>query len=882
MPPSAIGPYQIVRELGRGGMGEVHLARDPRLDRLVALKALPPNFAADPDRLARFQREAKVLAALNHPSIGAIYGIEEAAGAAYLVLEYVEGETLEARLSRGPLPPHEALALALQAAAALESAHEKGIIHRDLKPANLMVTEEGVLKVLDFGLARGGDLANASSVAAGDAPTIPVGHSPTMPGAIMGSAGYMSPEQARGKPIDKRSDIFSFGCVIFEMLTGTRPFVGETVTDVLAATLHREVALDQLPPPTPGRVRTLLREMLAKDPKQRVRDMGDVRLALEHAGETEASVLPAAARWSRAAWSAAGALALVCGLLGYLILTRPAALSSTPREGILRTAINNLPGRLIDVGSGPVMLSPDGRTLAFVAGPPGETMLFVRPLDSLATQPLRGTEGAEFPFWSPDSRQIGFFAREKLRRIPATGGEVIPLADAESGRGGAWSTKGLIVYAPRPFGPLMRINAAGGTATAVTEVSAPRQTHRLPCFLPDGDHLIYTRGLTGFTETDGEIMLHDLSTNTAVRLLKAGSQGVYSNGSLLYLSGGSLLAQHLDVAGARLTGESTVVAEGVATSTTRLLGAFSVSSSGAILYQPAGPLRRLEWFDMAGGSGGPFGEPADFRSLDLAPTNLQVVAIVRREDGKYDIWVCDAVRGTRARVVEHVAAQDEGSRWNPAADQVSYWDRSGKGHVLDLESHRDVAFGDGWVNEWSRDGKQIILCAQDPATGMDLFLIKADALAPLPPPGVVAAPPRAFLNGPDDESHGVFSPDGKWVAYSAYPQGREELMAVRVTGGQSQQITSTGVGKFWTWLDDGTLAYSEPSGSRLMGVDANFSEGIRLLPPRRLFARSELPSDVFALTRDGKRMLAAVPVGSEKGDSLVLVQNALPAPNPQR
>jgi serine/threonine protein kinase len=860
-----LGAYEIDSALGAGGMGEVWRAKDTRLDRTVAIKALPGHLATDADRLGRFEREAKVLATLNHSNIGAIYGLEEVDGHRYLVLEYVEGETLAERLKGGAIALDEALPIARQIAEALETAHEKGIIHRDLKPGNVMINPEGVVKVLDFGLARTAD-ATASSTnvsARADSPTVtsPVIHSPTIPGVIMGTAGYMSPEQARGKPVDKRSDIFSFGCVFYELLTGSQPFAGETVTDSIGAILHREPDWTLLPAATPPRIRELLASCVVKDRKNRLHDIGDARLAMENARHSATDTparIPPAQRW--APW---GVAAVICTLtaIAAWIVSRPR--ESTPMP-VVRSSIEISPGSLHEEGSGPVALSPDGRTLAFVAGPPGEShRIWIRPLDSISTQPLEGTDDAVFPFWSPDGKNLGFFSKGKLRRIPATGGTVTTLADVDVPRGGTWGIDGSIVYAPKPRGPLMRVAAAGGTPKEITQLDNEQRTHRLPCFLPDGKHLLYTSGGLTLDKGDCKIMLLDLDSGKSTPLLKEMSLGLYAApGYVIFVRGTNLMAQPFDASKASLTAEAVVLAENLSFNINRYTSAISVSNNGSLVYLPARALSTLEWFDMDGRSQGKAGEPGNFFEIHLAPDGQRAAAIIRSEDGKYDIWMCDVVRGTRARAVEDVS--NTNIAWSPTGDQFAYSDRDVRCHVRDAnDAAKDVILTDGIVSDWSRDGKTISVSRQDAKTFMDIYLVDS-----------AGGTPRSFRRTNDMEMYGFFSPDSKWLAYASNQSGREELVVAPVSGsGSTHQVTSSGTGIYF-WLDDGSLVYVDATGTKLLSVSSKMTDAnIEFAQPKPMFGGMELPSREISVSRDGKRILAAVPVNKNRSQSLILVQN---------
>lgn len=880
MHPASIGPYQIQRELGRGGMGEVFLARDTRLDRSVAIKALPAHLAQDPDRLARFQREAKVLASLNHPNIAAIYGLEEAAGHQYLILEFVEGETLVDRLARGAIPIDEAIQLAKQIAEALEVAHEKGIVHRDLKPANVMATPEGAVKVLDFGLARTADAAlPAPGNVQPDSPTVPSPppvNSPTIPGAIMGTAGYMSPEQARGKPVDKRSDIFSFGCVLYEMLAGVGPFPGETVTDSLGAILHREPDWTRLPAATPPRIRELLASCLVKDRKDRLHDIADARLAIQHAGGTIAEPSRSTSKNTLPWMILAASFALLAAAVVWM--QRGGKPSAPSSASVVRSTIEITPGALIAGGDGPVALSPDGRTLAFVAGGPGETpRIWIRPLDSLSAQPLQGTENATYPFWSPDGRNLGYFSRGKLRRIPAAGGTPVALADVEEPRGGTWGTSGAIVFAPGPYNPLMSIPATGGTPVAITKLGNQhegKQTHRLPCFLPDGKHVLYTSSANMHSEESSTIKLLNLESGAdgkSVSLVNARSLALFAPPNyLLFVRNAALMAQRLDVAAEKVVGEPVVLAEHVSLNPDRFAAPLSVScgaepGGGLLVYRSSQSPAQLEWFDADGRSQGTVGEPAIFRNLDISRDGDRATAVIRRDDGQMDLWIVDTARGTRVLLVQHVSSNS--AYWCPAsvgARNITYWDTSDRSHLRETEGNMtDTVLTEGFVNDWSRDGKTLTIVRQTRETNTDIYLMDA-----------ATKQVRPYLVTTDWEEFGAFSPDGSWIAFISTRSGKMELFVAPITNSSAARpIAPFDRGGYLSWLDDGSILYSDPTGAKLFTVTTKINEGkIELGKPTPAFGGMGVP-DTFAVSRDGKRMLAAVPINKSSKESLVLIQN---------
>jgi len=745
MHPATIGPFKIERELGRGGMGEVYLARDSRLDRQVAIKALPAHLAQDPDRLARFQREAKVLASLNHPNVGAIYGLEEANGHQYLILEFVEGETLADRLAKGPIPVDEALPLAKQIAEALEVAHEKGVIHRDLKPGNVMVTLDGVVKVLDFGLARTEESPSSSITANGlaDSPTVTsparAVHSPTIPGAIMGTAGYMSPEQARGKPVDKRSDIFSFGCVLYEMLTGTMPFRGETVADSIGATLHKESDLNLLPSSTPRRVRDLLANCLAKDRKNRLHDIGDARLELERAIEEprDPAQGPAALRpW----WRSAGGFLASC-LFAFAAMAIALAViipvfftpSQDERDGALRPervvrATLTLPkGMTYRIGDRSVALSPDGSRVVAAAKPLDDSAavsLFLRDLSRLEFRPITGTADATYPFWSPDGESIAFFANNKLKRVDLADGIVRVLCDAPAGRGGSWSSKGSIVFAPSAVGGLSIVSDAGGSPTPITTPKSPDESHRLPQMLPDGQRFVFY--MLG-TEVPG-IYAFDPGTKDAKLVLPNESEAKFVEPAhLAFVRDNNLMIQPFDPQRLELSGVAQPIAASVHFSSQRQIVNMGISAHGALVYQPFVRARRsrLAWMSREGER-----SPIAIEPLNMAPGQTSATL---SPDG-------------RRAVVEIVSSQLKRSL-----------------AMLDLERGTVTPIGDPkWATVfrpiWSA-GTQSILCSASPGVGWSIMSM----------PLAGGGPPQVVWSEPGVEFHpGSLTPDGHTFLFSQW------------------------------------------------------------------------------------------------------------------
>ncbi|HEV2985842.1 MAG TPA: protein kinase, partial [Vicinamibacterales bacterium] len=668
-----LGSYDVVSLLGAGGMGEVYRARDIKLGRDVALKVLPASLAHDPQRLARFEREAHLLAALNHPHIAHIYGFEDSTGVPALVMELVDGDTLADRLARGPMSLDNALEIARQIAEALEAAHEQGIVHRDLKPANIKIRDDGTVKVLDFGLAKAFDHASGSSSAdATMSPTLSI-HA-TQAGIILGTAAYMSPEQARGKPVDRRADVWGFGCILFEMLSGRRAFPqGETVSDTLAKVLEREPDWQALPRATPLQIRLLLERCLRKDVRRRLHDIADARIEVEELGNAPISTLAPAAGQSGVQPSRRGQYGLV-GLVAVLLLTtavlalRP-MLTSTTASAPVRFDVFPPEGAAFVTGTGGV-LSPDGRKLAFVASSGNDRLIWVRPLDSSTAQSLPATDNAGGIFWSADSQYIGFFAQGQLRKVAAMGGppEVLcNLPDLPPGGGvGAWNADGVILVGPGPgFGgsgrPLLRVAAAGGEPTPASELDNSRKelTHSFPSFLPDGRHYLFlaasTQGAAAYVGTLDSKDRHVLRGIT--------SSVMYSpTGHVMFPRGGSLMAQPFDARRLTLSGDAFPVAE-LGGNLNFTVAPYSVSMSGALSYRAgprvAAPNSQLAWFARTGKQLAPVGPRGEYGTVQLSPDGKNIAF----ERGG-DIWVLDIQTGVTSRLTTD-PARDAYPVWSP-------------------------------------------------------------------------------------------------------------------------------------------------------------------------------------------------------------------------
>ncbi len=624
----------------------------------MAIKVLPEAFAADADRVARFQREARTLASLDHPNIAIIHGLEQAGDVHALVMELVPGDDLSQRIVRGAIPIDEALPIAKQIAEALEAAHERGIIHRDLKPANIKVRPDGTVKVLDFGLAKVMEPFGAPSDVS-QPPTMAI-PAMTQAGMILGTAAYMSPEQARGRAVDKRTDIWAFGCVLYEMLTGRAAFTGDTLSDTIAAILDREPNWKALPEHTPSSVRRLLRRCLEKDPKRRLPDIADARLEIDEAettpsdardaGPTVSSGIARVRTRERVGWIIAAAC--LTGLVATLAFNRagsgdrtPADIPSYSTSIVLPAGVSlwsgNPPGRFV--------LSPDGRRLAMVASDStGRSMLWVRPLDSRVAQALGGTEGATYPFWSADSRFIAFLAQNKLKKIGVAGGEVVTLCDASFGSSGAWNRDDVILFTPNGNSPLYRVSASGGTPTQVTtlETASGDVQHSFPFFLPDGRHFLYfVVGSQASRTVPRGVYVGALDSKAPGKLIEpGGSNAKYANGHLIFLRNGALLAQPFDVDRLELGGTPVSLVDHVqttGTSASDVAGAFTVSETGVLAYQTGSLVRsQLTWFDRAGTRLATLGDQADYVDVALSPDDTRVAVslmdLAARHSGSLD------------------------------------------------------------------------------------------------------------------------------------------------------------------------------------------------------------------------------------------------------
>jgi len=860
-----LGPYVIVAPLGAGGMGEVYRARDTRLGRDVAVKVLPDSFSKDPERLHRFEQEARATSALNHPNILAIYDIGQSEESPYVVCELLEGETLGERLRSEALGKRKAIEYAVQMARGLAAAHEKGIVHRDLKPENLFITREDRVKILDFGLAKLTHPEEKSGTGT-QAGTVSIS---TEPGKVMGTVGYMSPEQVRGEAADHRTDIFSFGTILYEMLAGQRAFQRDTTAETMTAILKEEpselAALGKNIAPSFARV---VEHCLEKRPELRFQSAKDLAFALEAlSGSTSATIIPSIVHSRRPTWRgvlpwSVAAVAVIVALgTAAAYLWRESPIARRPAE--LRLQIVT-PGD--DDG---MVLSPDGRQLVFSAtGENGDGyLLWLRPLDSEVVKPLPGTEAASHPFWSPDSKSIGFFSNQKLRRIDLATGAVQTLADGPTPRGGSWNRDNTILFAPAGNGPLYRIPATGGRPEQVTQQRTPQEaSHRYPAFLPDGHHFLFW--VIGPAEVQG-VYVGSLDGKEYHRLCVADGPAGFVPPNYIFLVRESVLyAQRYDLDQMKLIGEPVPVASGVSSNPTIHIRA-TASDTGLIAYRRDALTRsQVTWFDRSGKPAGTVGEPvACLRSGELSPDGRTLAITTQRgEEGLHDVLLMDMARGTLTRLT---TGECGAGRWSPDGKRIAF--SAGRSGILDLywkmvgstrpDEELFVSKEAKNISDWSPDGKYILFSSQSPATARDVWALPITGADRTPFPVAQTA---------SEETNGRFSPDGKWVAYVSDETGRDEIYARPFPGPGPPFRMSTGGGDVPFWRRDGKELYYTTEG-RLMAVSisGSASGALDIGMPQMLFK----VRGTAVPTSDGQRFLVLTPVGEVATPPVTVIVN---------
>jgi Tol biopolymer transport system component len=885
--------YRLVEQIGQGGMGVVWKALDTILDREVAIKLLPPALATDPERLQRFEREAKLLATLNHPKIAAIYGLHQADDLRFIAMEMVPGEDLSQRLDRGPMAMDEVLDVGRQVAEALEAAHDQGVIHRDLKPANVKMTPDGAIKVLDLGLAKA--LLLESSSDPGRLSLSPTMTSAgTVAGTLLGTAAYMSPEQARGKAVDRRADVWSFGCLLYEMAIGKAAFRGETISETLASVLRDEVDLTMLPAEMPEGVKFLVSRCLERDPKMRLRDIGEARIALSPEGTSISvgmatahgpmigtpSVAPApAARGgsSKVAWAVAGIAIIVAVLAGWAAVSRTAGPISATE---IRATIRPPKGQIFEAygaHSGAVTISPDGTRVTFVSGQgDGEERpsLYVRSLGSETAQPLPDTAGATFPFWSPDSRQIAFFLGGKLKKIDLEGGAPLTICNASEGRGGNWSQEGVILFTPDTQSPIMRVSAAGGEPTPVTTIDVSRlgeSSHRYPVFLPDGNRFFYLRASHAAAPQDpvNSIWIGSLDSDETFELMQSTSNVTYAQGHLFWQRDRFLMARQFDPESLEFQGEPFVVGEDLVYQANYWRASFGVSDRGPIVFQGGlASTQYLAWYDREGEEVGRIGEPSRYGAIRISPDGRTLAATVLDENsGAGDIWTFDLARNVGSRLTFD-DANEQSPVWSPDGTRIAFQsNRQGTTGDLFVQSTSgqgaaELLFATDALDtpqDWSSDGKYL---AVDRGIGKnDVWIVPLDGSEPF-----------GLIETEFDDGYSRFSPDARWIAYISNQSGRFELYLTRFPSGEGKwQLSKGGADWLLGWNDDGTELYYLDLEGALSAVRVQLGERVVADLPRRLFpTRSEA---TWASSGDGERFVLGVPDDPDQDYPITLIVN---------
>ena len=861
---TTISHYKVLEKIGQGGMGEVYRAEDTNLSRDVAIKVLPEQFTKDPQRLARFEREAKLLASLNHPNIAAIYGFEEADDVRFLAMELVEGETLAERVAKGPVPVEEALEVCRQIAEGLEAAHEKGVIHRDLKPANVKVTPEGKVKILDFGLAKAfEDETLATDIS--QSPTLT--EEMTRAGVILGTAAYMSPEQAKGEAVDKRADIFAFGCVLYELLTGKRTFDGKTITETLGAIIHKEPDWDGLPATTPWRIQELLRRCLTKDAHDRLRDIATVRIEVKLALYEPATVLPigvtSAVQPGGQRWAMTVGLvvltAVVAGL-GVWLLVQP----SSPEQSLNRFVVTpSPPAVLASVPSNDVTISPDGRQLVYMGNAEGGRQLYLRSLDDLVDRPIPGTTGSGGEvFFSPDGESIAFFAEGKLKKTSLAGGAPITLCDSQGGsRTGDWFENTIVYTASLQSDQgLYRVSVNGGKPEMLATVDEGELAYLLPAFLPDGKNLLFTILPNG---AEYQTALLSLETGERKVVLENARQARYlSTGHLVYEQSrtGNLMAAPFDLAALEVTGDSVPVVQQVRENVPGLVD-YAVSDNGTLVYVPGDsgvPKGSLVWVDRKGTARIVTPEKRGYTMPRISPDGRQVALSMMEDDGSRNVWIYDLEENLFNRLTFE-GDQNRLVIWEPNGQWITFdSDRDGARHLF-----RQLADGSGPAepllttlvaaipNSWSPDGK-VLAFHMGGSGAQDLWILPMEG----------EREPRALIESPRSYCCAVFSPDSKWLAYVSSEKGQRQVYVSPYPEPDVKWLVSGEEdGGEPVWAPDGSELFYR-SGEKMMVVPVETEPTFKVGKSEELFEGSYTVSTTnpgylqyYDISPDGQRFL---------------------------
>jgi eukaryotic-like serine/threonine-protein kinase len=876
MPLSAgtrLGPYEIIAPLGAGGMGEVYRARDTRLERTVAVKVLPSHLSSSAELRERFEREAKAISQLSHPHICALYDVNREGETEYLVMEYLEGETLSDRLVKGPLPFDQVLRYGLEIADALDKAHRQGIVHRDLKPGNVMITKSGV-KLLDFGLAKAVETGGRSSGASLTAlPTQNVKEL-TSEGTILGTFQYMAPEQLEGREADGRTDIFAFGAVLYEMATGRKAFSGTSQASLISSIMKDEPApISAIAPMTPATLDRVVKTCLAKDPEDRFQTAHDAKLQLQwiaEGGSLAGLPAPVALRRKnreRLAWSIAAFLAVLAAAATAGYVRRAPA---PPRS--IRFEIAT-PEEILSIDT--PRISPDGRYLAFNAtDSSGKTRIWVRALNALSAQPLAGTDGTKRPFWSPDSRFLGFFAEGKLKKIEVTGGPAQKICDAPTGADGSWSPEGAILFDGRANDPIHRVSAAGGIPVVAVKADAARKETEVawPEFLPDGRHYLYMA--SGEKLGENIYRIGSLDSKESKPLMPAQTLVTYAPpGYLLFVRDKTLVAQRFDPKAQKTLGEPVPLAEQIGTDSVGL-ARFSVSHEGTLAYRTGESGSRLLWVDRTGKEIETAGDPGEIGNPTLSPAADRLAFnLADPRTGKMSIWIRDLGRGVSSRFTfgetgEHIPV------WSPNGSRMVYsvirepaWDLFEKPAASEGEA-KELLKTDEWklASDWSRDGRYIAFSSRSKKTKWDIWIL----------PTFGDKKPIPFLKTGSAEGDAVFSPDGRYVAYQSDESGRNEIYVQSFPGPGRKWQASTAGGNDPSWRSDGKEIFYRALDQKLMGVEVTTSDAFQAGVPKPLFLmrlQAGNARNKYVAAPDGQRFLLVAPLGREAMTPTTVVLN---------
>jgi len=892
-----LGPYDIQSPLGAGGMGEVYLARDTRLERTVAIKVLPHHLSSNPDLKQRFEREARSISSLNHPRVCTLHDVGHQDGVDFLVMEYLEGESLADHLRKGPLSLKEALRIGIEVCEALEAAQRVGIVHRDLKPGNIMLTKTGA-KLMDFGLAKAAatspgsqseqaPLLSAAKTMSNATPLSPL----TTAGTVIGTIQYMSPEQIEGKEADARSDLFALGAVLYEMATGKRPFEGKSQISVASAILEKDPEpMRTIKPLTPAAFEHVVETLLAKDPDGRFQTAHDVRLELEWTGTNLPQLKAPAeeiAKQFRLQWLpwAVAAVALVAAI--GLAALHFAARDAKPMVRTQIASSEQWDFNFVGDNAGPPVISPDGAHIVFSVHAQGKQQLFLRSMDNLTPQPMPGTEDATFPFWSPDSSSIGFFANGKLKRMDIGGGPAVIICDAPIGRGASWGPNGTILFSPQFGTPLYQVPATGGTPAVVTKLTDKYTTHRWPALLPDGKHFLYLAA-NHAAPTTGEtaVFWASLDGKQNKMVVLTPSNALYASGYLLFVRQNALMAQRFDPSSGELKSQATVLNDDVQVDSSVWRGTFTASENGTLIYQPgsAGGNMQLTWFDSHGGKTGNLSGPDDYYQVELSPDGKKAAVAVGSLIPA--IWIYDTEHNTRTRLTFGKDAYLS-PIWSHDGKQVAYMagpaagltqqsilvkaadGSGGEKKLLDVGAYAGLQDG---LCDWSPDGRYILFVAgtASAGNGTDIWVL----------PLFGDRKPFAYINAPGNQQYAQFSPDGHWVAYSSDESGQLEIYVAPFPWTGAKWQVSNGGGFLPRWRRDGKEIFFLRMGSAstfaadVNGHGSSFEVGAMHILYNVNNLSPNTAGQQYSVTADGQRFLQITTGDAGKGRlPLNVIQN---------